>query len=352
MIKTSEEEIKKAEEDLKAFTAKFEEVSMTLIAKMAEINDKLSRVTASVEMVDKLRIQNAENKQVMSNVESGIKNLTRRLEKMANDGFKIPDATTIEQRAAIKEAGGLSSPIISNLEPIDDLSDLGEPPSMEEIEKQLSKEGIDLKKEPIIEPKEKQIKEPITTSQPKVGPKSTIESPKPSLAPSSKPLFNTEDIPELKPMPKFDSIPKQKADIKTEKQEFNQINPPVLDNGLPPLPPPPAKPVSSGNITSSIQPIQSASGIPKSNLARIENPKTPKDILINLIADIEEANLESHVGGLILKAKDILSKQIPFHTAYFEMIMAGGKLKNSNKPNSPGLVEEIKNKIKDWSSKF
>lgn len=337
----SEEEMKKAEEDLKAFTAKFEEVSMTLIAKMSEINDKLSRVTASVEMVDKLRIQNAENKQVMSNVESGVKNLTRRLEKMANDGFKIPDATTIEQRAAIKESGGLNSAITSNLEPIDDLSDLGEPPSMEEIEKQLSKEGIDLKKEPIIDTKEK----------PTV-PKASIEPPKPSQPTPSKSVFSSSDIPELKPMPKFEPKPKEVPEFKIEKQKSEEIETPTQTNKLPPLPPPPTKPIPSTNISPPVQPIPSASGIPKGSLSRVENPKTPKELFTNLIADIEEANLESHVAGLILKTKDILSKQIPFHTAYFEMIMAGGKLKNSNRPNSPQLVQDLKNKIKEWSLKF
>ncbi|MHA1896593.1 MAG: hypothetical protein ACTSU2_04280, partial [Promethearchaeota archaeon] len=104
--------------------------------------------------------------------------------------------------------------------------------------------------------------------------------------------------------------------------------------------------------TTNIQHVKSASNIPKSGLKRIEVEKTPHDILHNLIIDVEEANLESHVGTLILQAKDKLSRLIPFHTTYFNMIMVGGKIKNSNKPNSKELVEEIRAKIKEWDAQF
>ncbi|MHA1339334.1 MAG: hypothetical protein ACTSRZ_04500 [Promethearchaeota archaeon] len=272
-------DLSKLEEELNKFAAKFEEVSMTLIAKMSEIDDKLNRINFAVELVEKLRIQKAENKRIMMNVENGFKNLLRRLEKMAKDGFVIP-----EGGGEVKETGSLSAlnmTIESTEEIEDDLADLGEPPSMEEIEKQLIEMGeLPSKEEPN---------------------KGAVSQPQPPI---------------------------------TQPNIATQLPSPKL-----------SKPEN-------VQYTQSASGIPKSNLQKIPNPKTPQEILQNLIINVEEANLESHVGMLILKAKDELSKLIPFHSTYFDMVMVGGKIKASQKPNSAKLVNEIKTKINEWMQKF
>ena len=58
----SEEEIK---QKFEAFSEKFEETIFTLISKFNEINDSLNRVQEALDYLEKIRIQTAENKQVM-----------------------------------------------------------------------------------------------------------------------------------------------------------------------------------------------------------------------------------------------------------------------------------------------
>jgi len=304
----SESDLSKIQEELNKFATKFEEVSMTLIAKMSEIDDKLNRINMAVELVEKLRIQKAENKRIMENVESGFKNLLRRLESLAKDGFVIPEGGQVENKVASLGALNMTIETSANVE--DDLSDLGEPPSMEEIEKQLISMGELAPNSTITE--QQQIKKDLG---PPIQPTTTLTQP-----------IDQSNIQQPQIQPNISSI----SPAQIQQKEPSISNVPSVN----------------------VQYTQSASGIPKSNIQKIPNPIKPKEILQNLIVDIEEANLESHVGILILQAKDQLAKLIPFHSTYFDMVMTGGKIKTSQKPNSITLVEELKKKINEWMQKF
>jgi hypothetical protein len=281
------EEFKLIEADFKTFSQKFEESAMTLIAKMAEITEKLDRVTASVEMIDKLKVQNSENKQEMTQVKNGVQSMLRRLEKMAKDGFVIPDSPPLGETSLIGASALNVSYSGSKKEAVDDLSDLGDLPDMDDLKKQYGLEGAS-----------SSSKAPVP---PKLG--------------------------AAKPESKKPEVQKQEA----QKPEIQ-------------------KPISPQK--EHVQHVQSASGIPKSDMTRIDNASTPKDILQNLVKDLEDANLESHVGTLVIQAKDKIAKLVPFHTTYFEMIMFGGKYKASTKTNTAELVAEVKKKIEEWKSKF
>ena len=95
--------------------------------------------------------------------------------------------------------------------------------------------------------------------------------------------------------------------------------------------------------------MKSASGIPKSiDIQRVDNPSNTTDVMNNLILDIEEANLVSHIGKLVLQAKDKLTSIKPFHAIYFEMIMFGGKIQMNETPSTPEFVEDTKLQIIEW----
>ena len=271
------DDISKIETDFKEFSEKFEQAAMTLIARMAEITEKLDRITGAVEIIDKLKVQNSENKQEMTQVKNGMQSMLRRLEKMAKDGFVIPDSPPPGEGPMLGASSLNVSYSGSKKSEVDDLSDLGELPSMDDLKKQY---GLD------------------------------SGAPANKSAPPPKPVAPKPEAPKFEPA----------------KPSVAQKDP--------------------------VQHVQSASNIPKSDITRIENASTPKDILQNLIKDIEEANLESHVGTLVIQTKDKIAKLVPFHTTYFEMIMFGGKYKASTKPNSAELVADVKKKIEEWKSKF
>ena len=65
------------------FSSKFEETVFTLISKFNEIADGFNRVQEGLDFLGKIRIQTAENKQFMNNVDKSFKNLERKLREMS-----------------------------------------------------------------------------------------------------------------------------------------------------------------------------------------------------------------------------------------------------------------------------
>ena len=299
----SEEDIKQLEEQMEQFARFFEEGAMTLIAKMSEINDKLDRISSAVEMIDKLRMQAVENKQVMSQVNKGYTNLVRRLNNMSQGGFVVPAAPPPGTETKTMDMGMLNAEISVSAIMDDDLSDLGEAPSMEELQKQFGTKTEEPKAE---EPK--------------------VEVPKVEVPKAEEPKAEEPKV----EVPKVEEPKTEEPKVEEPKTEEPKVEEANDDDK-----------------------VASATGLPKSGRKRIENPVNAKDILANLIVDIEEANLKAHVGTLILQAKEKLAKMVPFHTSYFEMIMFGGKLKNKKVPNTAELLKETIDKIENtWLPKF
>ncbi|MBD3352901.1 MAG: hypothetical protein GF364_15575 [Candidatus Lokiarchaeota archaeon] len=255
---------------------------------------------------------------------NGMKDMTRRLQKMAADGFVIPDSPTPEERAAASSSSLSMAYDAPEMEEEDDLSDLGEAPSMDELEKQFSASNVS--------------EDEVFQTEEATAPLN--EGKTPETSPETVEI--TEQAEENPPL-----------ETEPQPQQTEEINTDAVCDPEPAFPQEELESAASASESpEEVEYVQSATGIPKSNQQRIESPSTPADIFHNLIIDIEEANLESHVGKLILQAKETLSRMVPFHTSYFEMIMEGGKVKSSNKPNSPDLVEKVKSKIEEWKSKF
>ena len=80
------------EESFEKFQKNFESVTLTLIAQMNKISELLSRVSEAMDLTDKIKIQNVENKQIITQLDKQIKALMGRLERMSRGGFEIPEA--------------------------------------------------------------------------------------------------------------------------------------------------------------------------------------------------------------------------------------------------------------------
>ncbi|MCP4761709.1 MAG: hypothetical protein GY870_08005 [archaeon] len=355
----SDGENKKINEDFGKFSDYFQEVCMTLIAKMAEITDKLDRVTGAVEMVDKVRIQNSENKQIMKGINKGLEKLKDTISEMERLGFILPD-TSGDKKGKDRQSTILDAKIDESASEIDDLSDLGEPPSMSDIQEQFGISDDNNKKDSIESKEKKESKEEKDTQIPIESKDETEITPgakkpefieeknkiseekeklKPISIPKTKPM--SELKPELEPEPELKDEMKPTSDVKVKGEPISETLPKITIEEPELVEPKLVEP----------QFVKSASGIPKStDIQRVENPGNPTEILNNLILDIEDANLESHVGKLVLQAKDKLTSMKPFHTIYFEMIMFGGKNQMSQTPNSPKFVEDSKNKVQEWKN--
>ena len=101
----TDERMKKIEETFSAFQKNFEKVTLTLIAEMNSISDSMSRISEAMEVADKIRIQNVENKQVLTQLINGVKAVQGRLEKMSKGGFIIPEAKEVPS----DQKGGMSA---------------------------------------------------------------------------------------------------------------------------------------------------------------------------------------------------------------------------------------------------
>ena len=182
----SEEELKNRFDD---FATKFEVKMFELISGFATITDSFSRVQQGLDFLGKIRIQVAENKQVMTKVEQSFRNLERKLREMSLGGFMIPERKAEEPTLAADDSFGalLSVSVNSKSAASNDLKEFGDAADLPSLDDILGKKE-EPKVEPIVEPpKPEPIVEP-----PKVEP--IIEPPKPE--PITAPFKLPDSIPE------------------------------------------------------------------------------------------------------------------------------------------------------------
>ncbi len=74
------------DEKIDLCTTAFEKISNTLISKMTEIVNKLTKIAAETELLGKINNQLAENNKQAQNVANLITSLNMRLDKVGNGG--------------------------------------------------------------------------------------------------------------------------------------------------------------------------------------------------------------------------------------------------------------------------
>ena len=123
------------------FQQNFEQVTLTLIGNMNKITETLDRISAAMDMTDKIKIQNVENKQILNHLEKQVKSLVTRLDRMSRGGFEIPEAPVQQAGAPSASMDSIfdtvvstkSEPVVDDLEaefgPLDDSVDVVQAPA-------------------------------------------------------------------------------------------------------------------------------------------------------------------------------------------------------------------------------
>ncbi len=292
----------------------------------------MDRIQGAMDLTDKLRIQNVENKQHLTNLNNQVKALVRRLDKMSRGGFEVPDAplhpvkssaddldfllgaeisapsTSNEDDDLEKEFGPLDTP---EDEIVDDVSDHPPQPTSEPPEPQI--ESVP-EPQPIPQPPEpKKPEVPPTTMQGGAAemelsplPSKPVPSAKPSEA-SSSPAAKKDELDLLSPLPNKPAAPKEQKVL-------------IGGDGL-------------------------------SGWKYISEPSNAQDVLNNLMVQIENAEMQSDVGNLITKAKDAISQYEPFSKIFFDMLMVAGKYQYKKQTANEDLViKTCFEKIKEWKN--
>ncbi|MHA1294189.1 MAG: hypothetical protein ACTSQJ_16170 [Promethearchaeota archaeon] len=377
------------------FASKFEETVFSLIAKFNEISDGFNRVQEALDFLGKIRIQTAENKQLMTKMDKAFKNLERKLRDMSVDGFIIPGPSE-ERLKAAEEADDLSAllsaPVISNevKEKVNDLSEFGDEsqlPSLDEI--------VNKKEKPLKESERISVSEPTPTSAPEPAPEpapisvpepapepapisvpepapepapisvpepapepapTSIPEPAPEPAPTSAPeptLANSlESKPTLTPVPKLESKPaltpvpespitdKSSESISIIESQTKITN----DSGLTPRPEPPKPKIEHTAIEPQITPQQTTAG------QRILNLRGPQDIWHNLAIDISESQTNEQIALSLGLANDNLKRFIRFHKVLFEILKTASEFRRKGMQTPPSNEDKaiLLSKIENW----
>ncbi len=368
----SEEEIK---ERFDKFSAKFEETIFTLISKFNEINDSLGRVQEALDYLEKIRIQTAENKQVMSNVDKSFKALEKRLREMSVDGFLIPAGTPQEEGMEALLSTPAATPKAEVKDNLSDLGEIAELPSMEDIRGPA---------EPIPAP------EPF----PEIPPAPTLPTPPPIIEPTPEPIpeitpepefipepepipeITPEPIPELTPrpappLPDLDMTPPPKFEPAPELREPTApiAKPPPVEGGFTPRPVPkpgvsvPAMMPRNNPIFASrplppkpsdIATTYQAEAKPAKEDEKIPDPKGPSDVWHNLTIDIRKSQSNEEVAISLAQANDHLKRFVKFDKVLFKILkLAGGYRRKGTigKPNEEEKNDIIK-EIENWKIEF
>jgi hypothetical protein len=377
----SEEEIK---QKFEKFSGKFEETIFTLITKFNEINDNLNRVQEALDYLEKIRIQTAENKQVMNNLDKSFKALEKRLREMSMDGFVIPAGMPIEE--GIVDL--LSAPATpSKAEVKDDLSDLGKIEELPIVEDINFNEELSFEPTPEPESIPEPIPEPISELTPAPAPPSepiletTPESvPEPTLEPETIPEPLPESIPDPiheltptppPPLPDLDITPPPKFEAAPElaEQAAPIASPPPVEGSLTPAPVPqsgvsvPAMMPNSnpGFMSSPLPPkpseIAATQQVEESSPAKdekIPDPKGPSDVWHNLEIDVMASVTNEDIALSLAQANDHLKRFVKFDKVLFKILkLAGGYRRKGTigKPNDEEKADIIK-EIGNWRIEF
>ncbi len=267
------------------FQAKFETVALTLIAKLAEINESLDRISSDTELLTKIKIQLAENIKQSSAVEKHINALNSRLDKLGIGGLGIP-------------AGGISST------PISASNSKASAPSSNGEESIFS-----MPVSPTIPEKEGAIKDDL----------SNLELPPPTPA-------KTSPLSPLPPMPK----PKGANPL----PPVSVPDPAAMLTALPPKPVPRA---------------------PTNNnpFLQIKDGGNPTFVIIqNLSQEVNGLGSGEDIGKAFLRAKDLLTAQIKFHPALFDLIKFGNDYIRKKPAVNAAFMAEVQKKVEELYHKF
>jgi hypothetical protein len=352
------------EEIFEKFQKNFETVTLTLIAQMNKISENMNRVGETIEIVDKIRIQSIENKQLLTNFDKQMKTILGRLEVMSKGGFELPEAP-IGPAAPIQ-------PKLSDLagEDLDALLNTAYdgPKSAEETETPEPEIQIDV---------QSPLKSPEPQKQPEIAsipvsdgslPDSSSKDPEIDLLLNTPSSDDSVSISENAPVPSEPdlAVPLSNPQPKTSSDTLSPLptmgakkSPSPAENprSLPSLTPTPLPTPKLSSPTPAPMPsVPNSPGgksFPISGWARVNNPTIPKEILTNLMIDVENAPTLDRVGDLIMDAKEMLTKKVPFNKSYFEMLMiAGPNRAKKGAPNTEEMVKIVYEKIKLWIANF
>ena len=400
----SEDELKKRFDD---FATMFEGKMFELISGFATIQDSFSRVQEGLDFLGKIRIQTAENKQVMTKVEQSFKNLERKLREMSLGGFMIPEHKESESSGleADDDFGALLSTTISSKSVTsDDLKEFGdaaELPSLDDIIGKTEAPKKVQEPEPIKEPEPVPEPEPIREPEPIPEPE-PIRVPEP--IPEPEPIRVPEPIPEpirelellTTPVPKpvytppkdeITPLPTPLPKLVPEPTEDLTPTPiapkPIVESdiGLSPLPTikkqpefsalpnkpglhaPIPTPVLTSNPVVSEQGITAAPKPTPEPVAREAPPATsedlasqkvinligPQDVWHNLGIDIQLSEMNEQIALSLALANDNLKRFVKFHKVLFEILkIASIFRKKGNSVAHDNDKNEILKKIDSW----
>ena len=313
---------------------------------------------------------------------------------MSLDGFIIP-APEHQEEAGLDDF--LSAPATpSKTEVKDDLSDLGDLPSIEEPAPVREEPQPTPEPEPIVSsvPVLPPTPEPVVPPAPVMPP--TPEpaiSPAPVLPPTPEtetsikseeetvtttiPIIEStpNPIPELTPtppppLPDLDITPPPKFEPAPElsSQPIITESPPPVENSITPAPVPQSRisvpamvtPNTSGWSSSPLPPKPSdiialqKIDKPKSDDEKIPDPKGPSDVWHNLKIDVRASSSNEDIALSLAQANDHLKRFVKFDKVLFKILkLAGGYRRKGTigKPNDEEK-EDIVKEIENWKIEF
>ena len=363
------------EQTFEQFQKNFEQVTLTLIASMNKIQEHLGRVVETMELTEKLRIQNSENLQNLSHLEKQVKSLINRLDKMSQGGFQLPAVQFPSVSAKMgTPTSAVPAPVSNQLDSLLNVAYTGNSAPVDDLEKEFGplkttnavttppKDEVSSSSSPNLQISSN---EEIVPNPPRIIPPAcddhtpidvSDDLPPPPKLPSME--VPSEVLPSLTPMPK--NIPEHIKSVPPPTPVPTGV--PETSIGLPNLSPLPTPrgaaptpisfsnpPVLSANTPQNIPAIVAESD----GLQKVPMPNTPKDYFTNLMIDLSSTKTQGEFGDLILKTKDALAKKIPFNPSYFEILMYAGPFKaKKDLPVTPEIVKLTMDKIKGWLAKF
>ncbi len=317
------------------FTEKFEENIFTLIAKFAEINDAFSRVQQGLDFLGKLKIQTAENKQIMTKLEKAFKNLERKLRDMSVGGFRVPEKETIDTDEGLGDflSATVSQSAVSEEGDLSEFGSIEELPSMEDIMSKKEKTAPKPKEEevlatPVPKPKEEEV---LTTPVPK-----PIASATSNPTTASEPL--SKEKPELTPTPE-----PPKDDLTPTPEPPKIKSEPILKEGIESiegLSPMPKPPIEEAEEVTKTEPEEE----------RITNIMGPQDVWYNLIIEIKGAPTNEQIALSLGIANNHLKRFVKFHKVLFELLKMASQFRKKGVKLEPSPEDKatILENIDTW----
>ncbi|MHA1733643.1 MAG: hypothetical protein ACTSU5_16970 [Promethearchaeota archaeon] len=300
------------------FTQSFTGISFTLIAKMAEITDSLSRISEAAEILPKLKVMNAESEKFMKKLETTFSMVLQRLDKLSMDGGTLPTgpAPSREEPASKVEGASLDSPAPVGLDSPAPVG-LDSPAPV----------GLD-SPAPTTHGAETVMGVPTSREEDKkeivAGVEVGVEvEPTPSAAaPSTAEPVATTPVVELpgegreEVASELDNMFKEMATLKPESEK--------------------------------------ASTQPGSELPVLQI-RDPSNVVHRIFQDLSKAanacTSYRELGEKVSQAKDNIANQIRFHAALFDMIkIANSYFKRKDELLDDGAKREIQAQIEDWYS--